>query len=296
MKSGKPSLLKKSQLLVENATTDLYRWLTSNPPLVNAKELRIIGLRRTGNHAIAEWLKAQIEGPTEHLNNLETRCSPYRYKYEHIMFYHSEHSRWAKNHYLPLAQGQFKKLSCLICGYEDHDLQDIADLIYEQLHDVHLGKSAERYDILILRDPFNLFASRLKSNMINVKRKRYQAAHLWLQYAREFLGETNYLTHNKLCISYNRWFADQSYRQQISEYLGLTFSDEGMQTVNHLGGGSSFDGQALDGAASQMAVLDRWKSFADDPRFCQIFAENPALKHYSQKIFGEIPGTEMLFA
>lgn len=35
---------------------------------------------------------------------------------------------------------------------------------------------------------------------------------LWIDYAKEYLGETNYLKHNKICINYNQWFADVEYQ------------------------------------------------------------------------------------
>ncbi len=289
-------VFRKGKRILDHSAEDIYRFIFKNGSdfsYINKKELRIIGLRRTGNHGIAGWIKAQENGKVEHLNNLEVRCNPYRYKYEKIIDFYPKHTKWAIKHYQPLAQGNFVQIDCLICGYEDRNLASITDPIFERLHDVYLGKSNKRFDIIIIRDPFNLFASRLKSNMINVKSKNFTAIDLWIQYAREFLHETNYLNNNKICINYNRWFTDLVYRKELANQLELEFTDEGFSRVTGLGGGSSFDGQTMDRAASKMAVLDRWKNFVDNPDYRKIF-QNQLLITYSKKIFGDIPGTEIL--
>ena len=295
---NKPTLIfRKARRLIEYSATDTYRMLAKRrswSSVINTKELRIVGLRRSGNHAIAEWIKAQEKGRVEHLNNLEVRCNPYRHKYNRIIDFYPEHANWANKHYKPLARGHFSPMDCLILGYEDHALPSITDALFEQMHEVYLGKSKKRLDILIMRDPFNLFASRLKSGMIEIKNEKSTAVELWIQYAKEFLNESNYLSHNKICISYNRWFSDLEYRQDLANQLGTEFTDAGMDRVAHLGGGSSFDGQNMDGAGRKMAVIDRWKTFIDNPDYRQIF-QNQRLLDYSHKIFGDIPGTEALW-
>jgi hypothetical protein len=162
---------------------------------------------------------------------------------------------------------------------------------FEAKHDLYLGKSLFRYDVLLLRDPFNLFASRLKSRKIAVKENDQSMVSAWLNYAKEFLGETHHLKHHKICINYNDWFLNLEYRKQLAESLGLEFSDAGMDEVSRYGGGSSFNRQDLQGKARQMDVLNRWKYFADDPAYRQLF-DNPEIFEYSERIFGRIPGTE----
>ncbi|WP_204137396.1 hypothetical protein [Halomicronema sp. CCY15110] len=290
-------LARKASRTLQHSTEDVWRLLTGNfqeRAIANKKELRIIGLRRTGNHTVAEWIKAQEPGAIEHLNNLEVRCNPYRYKYEMLIDHYPEHHNWAYKHYQPLAKGRFPEIDCLICGYEDHPLGSIADPLFEQLHDAYVGKSAKRFDILVLRDPFNLFASRLKSNMIPVKSAKFTAVDLWIQYAKEFLGETQYLNHNRIAVNYNQWVTDVDYRQQLAAQLGLEFSDTGIKKVASLGGGSSFDGSAMDGKGDQMAVLERWQHFKDDEAYRALF-KNRQLLEYSQKIFGDMPNTDILF-
>jgi len=249
-------------------------------------------MRRTGNHAIWGWMSAQAERPFERLNNLEVGVNPYRYKYEVLRDYYPQYE-WDINHYAPLARGEFTPKNWIFYSYEDYDLVQITCSEFERNHDLYLGKSRHRIDLLIMRDPFNLFASRFKSNMIPVKNARRTAVDLWVEYAREFLGETQILSQHKVCVNYNQWVQDRNYREHIAKQLGLPFTDAGVDQVSNFGGGSSFEGQSFSGKASQMPVFDRWQSFADDPTYRALLQDDRLLT-YSEKIFGHIPGTERL--
>lgn len=244
--------------------------------IVNQKEIRVVGLKRTGNHAIINWLRQQHSGEVWHLNNIRPGTNPYRWLYSH----------YPKEHLKQEALGNFVAKDCLIYSYEDYSIERVTDPKFERRHDVYLGKSSLRYDLLILRDPFNLMASRLKKNYITVKDPNYTVTDLWLEYAKEFLGETNYLTNNKVCINYNRWFFDVEYRKNLASALGIEFSDKGIERVKSEGGGSSFDGKEFDGQATKMDVLNRYKLFEDDPAY-QSLVNNEELIEYSRKIFGD---------
>jgi len=43
-----------------------------------------------------------------------------------------------------------------------------------------------------------------------------------------------------------------------------------------------------------MDVLNRWRLFAEDSFYRQLL-DNQELREYSERIFGHIPGTEVLF-
>jgi hypothetical protein len=260
------------------------------PDIVNQKEIRVVGLRRTGNHAIIQWILKQQIGKVLCLNNLPVDENPYRHRYE----YPEKNDLAEQVKKLEAeAKGQFTLKDCLIYSYEDHKLQSVFSDRFEAKHDLYLGKSQCRYDVLLLRDPFNLFASRCKSRKISVKTTEQDMMGIWLEYAKEFLGETNHLKHRKICINYNNWFRDREYRRQIADRLDSEFSDAGIDEVSHYGGGSSFNQQELQGQARQMDVLNRWKYFAEDPAYRQLF-KNPELFEYSERIFGHLPGTDCL--
>ena len=296
----KPGLaFKKGKRFVAHNIEDLSRMLTQQDKLseiVNQKEIRVAGMKRTGNHAIINWVKSQQTGKVGFINNVLANENPYRYKYKNLEDNFSEH-KWAMEHYRQQAKGNFIKRDCLIYSYEDFPLDQIASDKFEHNHDLYLGKSTIRYDILIIRDPFKLFASRLKisskvGSFLLVNSQNKTMVDLWIDYAKEYLGETNYLKHNKICINYNQWFVDIEYRQQIANKLQMEFSDAGLSMVSGLGGGSSFDGKQFDGQATSMNVLNRWQKFCDNPQYKQFF--NPEVLEYSEQIFSHIPGTESL--
>ncbi|MEM8643096.1 MAG: hypothetical protein AAGG51_30405 [Cyanobacteria bacterium P01_G01_bin.54] len=135
-----------------------------NRKIINQKEVRIIGLRRTGNHAVINWLRdlyRSQDKPALHLNDLMLDENPYRCKYENLRDYHPEHAVMMER-YRQQSLGHFIPRAYLGLSYEDYSLSQINNQPkLEQNHDIYLGRSQECWHVLILRDPFNLFASRL---------------------------------------------------------------------------------------------------------------------------------------
>ncbi|WP_293138717.1 hypothetical protein [Okeania sp. SIO3I5] len=227
----------QSQRFLKDNLKDFMIMITKQQILsevVNQKEIRVIGMRRTGNHAIINWIKNQEIGNIEFLNDLKVNRNALRHSYENL----------SENY-------PFLKKDCLIRSYEDYSLQEITNWLLESKHDLYFGKSGTRYDVLIIRDPFNLLASRFKhrlqrekndldstescygNNFLFVRSPHQKVSDLSLNYAKEDLGETSYIQkHNKICINYNQWFTDVDYRQQIAEKLQLKFSDTGIDKVS----------------------------------------------------------------
>lgn len=278
--------------------------------IVNDKEIRVVGLRRSGNHAILNWIRKQHKEETLFINNVKLNANPYQEVYEDQVkkikdpmskgWKTDDIDFWRKE-----AQGKFTLKSCLVYSYEDYPIQAICNNRLSSKHDLYVGKSRVCYDVILLRDPFNLFASRIKANQrsnyteeyldfIKVKSSKYSLSDLWIDFAREYLGETQHLKNIKVPINYNLWTQDKDYRKKIAQMLDLEFSDDGFNEVMTNGGGSSFDGTDLSGKASKMPVHERWKSFANDPSFRNLI-ENSKILEYSLKIFGQIPGTESLY-
>lgn len=254
--------------------------------VVNQREIRFIGLRRSGNHGVLSWIKQQAPGEVYFLNNVDVRESPFR-------FYHLH---FPDRGYCSEAWGNFTPKNYLIYSYEDHDLAAIADPNFEAKHDLYVGKSRQRYDVLILRDPFNLLASRLKKNYLTVKAAGKSVVDLWLDYAREYLGETHYLSQEKVVINFSHWVQDIDYRRDLATRLGLTFSDAGIDYISSYGGGSSFDGQTLSGsAAARLGVTQRWQYFMNDERFLALI-RNEELIEYARQIFGANAAVETLLS
>ncbi|HBL10233.1 MAG TPA: hypothetical protein DD379_02125 [Cyanobacteria bacterium UBA11162] len=202
----------------------------------------------------------------------------------------SEH--YPKEHLKREAKGNFAKKDCFIYSYEDYTPEQISDPKFEKKRDIYFGKSAKRYDLVVIRDPFNLLASRFKNQNLKRRFPNDMFSDLWIAYAQEYLGETNYLK-NKVVVNYNNWFRDKEYRKQLASQLNIEFSDAGINEVKVQGGGSSFDGLQFHGQATNMDILNRWKHFSENPEFRKLL-NNKKLIEYSERIFGYIEGTESL--
>jgi hypothetical protein len=268
---------QKNYLLQESSNYwRFYKQIVVRPTdIINQKEILIAGLRRTGNHAIIGWIRAQHPDKAWHLNHPPAGQNPYQFLYSHFK----------KPEFREEAIGNFSKKSLLLISYEDQKLEKIGSEKFEKFHDIYVGASANRFDVLILRDPFNLIASRLQSNMSKIDDgSASQAIALWKSYAREFLGETQFLTHNKLCVNFNQWHYSQQYRQELATSLEIEFTDAGREQIKGYGGGSSFDGCKLDGRASELDILNRWQSFENIDSFWQLLKDEE-LVNYAERIF-----------
>jgi len=251
---------------------------------INKKEYRVVGLKRSGNHVIINWIIKQQPGTVVFLNNVPPFRNPY-----------TSHSTDGK--IIRRAPGQTLKkgelpacVDALIYSHEDCRLNYVASRFFEKNHDEFLGESEKRYDVLVLRDPFNLFASRLHRDgkTMPSASRTMNLAHFWIAYAREYLEKTNHLTNNKITINYNRWCIDQEYRRQLADLLELKFSDNAVNEVPTYGRGSSFDGMTFQGKASEMKVLERWKILRNDNRYLGLFRDRLVVD-LSEKIFGKLP-------
>ena len=259
--------------------------------IINQTELRVIGMSRSGNHAIIQWILAQAPGRWCFLNCAEGKSNPfetarvmddgepYRVNYEGFDL---ERER----------QGDFTRKDWLVFNHEDAFLAHACSDAFEREHDAWVGPSRRRLDVLVLRDPFNLLASRLRA--LNFCEPVSVARRIWKQHARQFAGRPRRLRHGPVLINYNRWVAEMDYRRELAEQLGLPFTDEGVQDVAACAGGSSFDGLTFDGEARRMKVLERWRYYADKPHFWAIFDEQ--MIELSQQIFGPRPEMEQPLA
>jgi len=229
----------------------------------------VFSARRSGQHAIMRWLAAQMRPITFRLNmcNIPHTIGPY-----------------ACGKLGPVAPQSFR---ALLMNYED-----TAPAVLQRCGGVAgLVEGVTAQDvtcILILRDPFNNLASKRAANPERALEAGRKEADLWKAMAEEYLGETNYLPH-KFCISFNQWFSDAAYREQLSASLGLDYPADSPQALAALQkvpviGRSQFDGRKYHGSAQQMDVLDRWRQSLDDPIFAELLRDEELLA-LSARIF-----------
>lgn len=263
----------------------------------NENEVRVVGMSRSGNHAILYWIIAQAEGRLAFLNCVEPKANPFAtarplWAGRPAIASYPEFDRSRE------AAGRLSSKRWLIYNYEDAFLGKVASPVFEARRERWVGRSESRRDVLIIRDPFNLFASRRKAGFYRGSDRappgmvsEATALRIWKQHAREALGLRSHLD-DPLVIRYNAWASDRDYRRTIAERLGLPFDDEPSRRVPPTAGGSSFDGTSACGAAHRMAVAARWRYYAGDPSFRTLFDEDAV--ELSRALFGEIPGTREL--
>ena len=149
---------------------------------------------------------------------------------------------------------------------------------------VELFDTIEHKKVLILRDPANLFASRVKHYDALSSKKQYispMVTDLWLNHAKRFLKPGDIIA-----VNHQTFLTDEKYRKGIAKKLGASkFCDCTLDRVDDNGQGSSFDGLDYDGNATEMPVFERWKEYADLQCFRDLFTDE--IKELAVTIYGE---------
>lgn len=256
---------------------------------METRYLRVAGLKRSGNHGIMNWILGLHPGRFYFHND---HCGDFAAK--ELLRLTSSHLKLGETHpdYIPVNKDEEKQL--VIVSFEDKnpDKVFLDDLVphYKEYY------GADNYKhVLVIRDPYNMGASRFKREPMTehwlrypiIKGKHEELINLWKQYAYLFLEKEN--DPNWLCVSYNRWFKDINYRKQLAAKLGRPFTDIGLRGSMLLStpGKSSFethdDTQAYD-------VEGRWQYFIRHPKY-RMFIQDEEMRQLSKTITGfTLPG------
>ena len=293
----------------------------------NDLSLRILGLQRSGNHAVIRWLISQFpDKNTIFLNNVKHG------DYNPILTCDLLEINSIKT---TVEESNIKQLrkKLLVYSYEDETkkmananfISSVFNPDFEKNKNKYIGDSCHEFNVVIIRDPFNFFSSRLKklhqltgSSCINTIKSN------WLNVAELALGDIKlkHVNNPIIIINYNEWFNNKDYRRYISKKLNGKFSDQSLAQVTKEGGGSSFNGteytqmtfklfwakkaQLLHSqtyknitknfkklfaqGGQNMKVLERWHTMVNDEIYRDIFSETELIKS-SERISKEIAGT-----
>lgn len=298
----------------------------------NQIEIRVIGQMRSGNHVIVDWLKSLYgQRSVCFLNNiLHGDCDPF------LNCEGFDHTHAVR----PIKRRDLKAVDrdVLILSYEDRKSLDQGDVDlltsvqgqeYAQGLAAYIGNSRHRFDVVIVRDPFNCLASRLallrqRGGMGGLE-DIGMIKHHWKAIARLISAPVVKGDRERVVISYNRWLVDQAYRSDLAGRL-LATADQGIpEQISRYGGGSSFAvetenvtpltlGDLIRKAPKVLSLhrwkylalyarrlrhrptanndqfLNRWQLLASDGEFRALMADQELLE-LSESIFGEIPGT-----
>lgn len=253
---------RRAHLLACAATE---KWISSK----RAYEILIIfGMQRSGNHLAINWIRGQTPASTVFYNNIRKDSHPF--------------DAWSLYNLR-----RNKGLPKIILSYEDVGLEDVLsgrlrDFVAQRQRSPGVSVRCG----VVLRDPYNLFASRLKSKperfetdeSIDFQQQLYISHGTIARTPREVGG------FEVVPILYNRLLADADYRNELSSTLGLEKGDKGLEQVPMNGLGSSFDGYLADHKQIQKGVFERWRALESDPRLRKA-VDHPRIRQIGEELF-----------
>jgi hypothetical protein len=267
----------------------------SETTYLTEKEIHVLGIQRTGQHAITSWITGHmdntcfINGMTPLRDKGDRACEP---PYWYFDLEKMPDFSWEVSNNEIIRPDQ----EAIVLGteYLTFDLRMNPRLEESKKKAAELAGvdefSKEQYYVMVIRSPYNHLSSILKWKPGWSLADRFDKC--WINWAKECLNETNVIPEKKVVIQYDKWFTDVEYRKIISEKLGLEFSDRGLNNVMRVGRrkryGSSFNHMEYKGDAQKMKTLDRWKDFEDNPVF-QKKMQNEELRELSTRLFGDMP-------
>ena len=298
---------------------------------INFLEIRAYGLMRSGNHAIIEWVQNQhLDEITCFLNNVKHgNHDPYTNYKRRILTGIDEQ--------IDIEDLRRMRKQLLIYSYEDRDelesngktfLESVFQQDFEENRQSYLGASKYQLDMLIIRDPFNYLASRLKLLQVRGPLDGVSNPELimknWKLMAKEAIKLNQSPQPGKLVVNFNRWVNELAYRQHLSKILMGKFNDTSMKKISDFGGGSSFRDpdkltismvlarwkelfnvsryarlghywRRITAPDNERKVFDRWKHFSADENFQKMILDTE-LVELSEELFGEISGTREIVA
>jgi hypothetical protein len=231
--------------------------------------LVVLGMRRSGNHVAINWILEQVDGPAVFYNNIDSQKAPYT----------------AGRTEFRTRKGKSPRL---ILSYEDVSVdQLLSDPLISFLETRQKEDGARVRFALILRDPYNLFASRLRKWPERFSTDTKIASQIALYNELAGLAANPAPIWNDaplIPILFNSLISDDDYRRHIASSFGVKEGDVGLDKVPVYGHGSSFDGTTLTGESVRDHVFERWRAVENEPRF-QTILRSPEVQEIGNGLF-----------
>ena len=213
----------------------------------------IFGMRRSGNHVTINWLLNQNPGTVVFYNNIRPENPPY--------------SARMTEYRLRLTDRKPR----IVLSYED---VSIAEMQWAHLTDFLTDRQARhgasvRFGVM-MRDPYNLFASRLRKwpERFSTPGDRAAQRTLYLEHARLALNPTPIWQDAPVVpLLYNNLISDRAARDNLADQLEISRGTKGLDDIPVYGHGSSFDGTEVSGAVVRDQVFSRWQTLTGNPLF-----------------------------
>ncbi|MEQ8897337.1 MAG: hypothetical protein RID23_09605 [Roseovarius sp.] len=246
--------------------------------------LRVFGMRRSGNHAVINWLARNAPGGRSLFFN---NCTPGRKPFETYRAVEIDGVQVAGDGGDPVKlAGRAGDGTALILSYEDA----MPNERRKRPVSVGIDDAAIGHDVVICRGFLNWAASLLKKVQGNEAYAAHQRVGIVLKALdgyRSMLelamaeAETGVVV-----IRYEPWMTDAGYRAGLLDRLGFEPRDDSLGEVQRYGNGSSFQAEA--GAVEELNTLERWKEMRDDPEYRIVMwlaAQDEALCDKLSKVY-----------
>jgi hypothetical protein len=241
------------------------------------------GLKRSGNHLVANWLYANLGASAK--GELDTSglhpqlCQGFADEAVSVAFFNNCGRLYSRAFHLgSLEPSDFRtameRHRATIFGLEDCQLACAS----------RTPAGPDVANVLILRDPLNNLASRLEGAKTRpeIFRTDREYVDLFDSFCSEFLGHTNHLA-SKTVVSYNRFVQDRAYRDELAAELGFENQDVVAEATD-FGGGSSFSALTESNPAS--SLMTRFRQHPLPPRFKRMLLERDAIRQACSTVFG----------
>ncbi|KZY38725.1 hypothetical protein A3731_13870 [Roseovarius sp. HI0049] len=246
--------------------------------------LRVFGMRRSGNHAVINWLARNAPGGRSLFFN---NCTPGRKPFETYRAVEIDGVQVAGDGGDPVKlAGRAGDGTALILSYEDA----MPNERRKRPVSVGVDAAAISHDVVICRGFLNWAASLLKKVQGNPAFSAPQRVAIVLKALGGYssmlelaMGEA---TPGFVVIRYEPWMTDAGYRAGLLDRLGFEARDDGLGEVQRYGNGSSFQAEA--GAVEELNTLERWKEMRDDPEYriaMWLAAQDEALCGKLEKVY-----------
>jgi hypothetical protein len=243
------------------------------------------GMRRSGNHAISDWLLRKLD--VRYFNNIVPMRPIYAGKRSVPDL--SDFFTWYISHRRRKCRSWHQRLLLQFARAPRR--------AYVTLEDLPVGLRAFAgnlpVNILVLRSFENMMSSRIRKPFVAELRPPYprkmgpilrHIVETWKEHARCYL-RLDGASRGRVAILFDAWFEDGAYREAICRRLDVPPGDEGINRVSGKGGGSSFSGVLYDGRANVMDVLQRAHALARHERsLLDRILEDAELRELSRRV------------
>ena len=247
--------------------------------------LRMHGMRRSGNHAIASWLQRNAPaGRALFLNNCRRGANPLE-AFASVEVNDAKVPTQKAQADLAAFGGTVGDGGLLLISYEDNS--PVQDRQRKPLSG-HFDRSLIDREVLVYRSFLNWAASltkKLEPNADYSVTRRISVILRGVDLYSDLLGQV-IEGGSAVSICYDRWVEDDAYRAGLLAQLGLEVRDNSRGPVTRYGGGSSF--QKGVSQSAELATDRRYAEMIRDPLYqavLQVAARDADLVARIQTLF-----------